>query len=384
MKRSVSVFCLVFLFCAALFPACGAAEGNFDSLTDWNVRIAVPEGTTAVLKGSEYYIYAGEENSIPYVMLRTYPYDDALALLNDFTGYMHRQYPDLEVIAEAAPRTVGDKLCFETDYSYQVSGYEVLDRRIALTAGGKAYLFASKEIAEIGMTIGTMLDDVVADCVFLRDSGPGSGLAEGYLYCREDGMPKYWLDFSRTMMDNLVLHCFFRSGGAAYAERCFVLDLASAEVSGKGLQIRQIRGMDGNDCSGWFEKLTLAFYLDAAVMKAERNGDTPPGDPEADILTGTYVMVAVGVSGDSLHRQSHFRPAGDGPYRPEELGLWARFFFFRNTGVFPAAAETAENPDGTLTVRLYDEAGAELAWYTVDAAGEGTDGITGEKISLMR
>ena len=59
MKRSVSVFCLVFLFCAALFPACGAAEGNFDSLTDWNVRIAVPEGTTAVLKGSEYYIYAG-------------------------------------------------------------------------------------------------------------------------------------------------------------------------------------------------------------------------------------------------------------------------------------------------------------------------------------
>ena len=61
-----------------------------------------------------------------------------------------------------------------------------------------------------------------------------------------------------------------------------------------------------------------------------------------------------------------------------------RFLFFRNTGVFPAAAKTAENPDGTLTVRLFDEAGAELAWYTVDAGGEGTDGITGEKVSLMR
>ena len=181
MKRSVSVFCVVLLFCAALFPAGAAAEGNAGAPADWNVRIAVPEGTTAVLKGSEYYIYAGEENSIPYVMLRTYPYDDAQALLNDFTGYMRSQYPDLKVIAEAAPRTIGDKPCFETDFSYRVSGYEVRDRRIAMAAGGTAYLFTSKEIVEIGMTIGTMLDDIVANCVFLREDGPDQapGLAEG-------------------------------------------------------------------------------------------------------------------------------------------------------------------------------------------------------------
>ena len=389
MKRPVSVFCAVLLFCAALFPACAAAEGNPGAPSDWNVRIAVPEGTTAVLKGSEYYIYAGEENSIPYVMLTTYPYDDALTLLNDFTGFMRQQNPDLEVTADAAGKTFGDKQCFEIDYSYQVSGYEIRDRRIALIAGGTAYLFASKEIAEIGMTIGSMLDDIVANCVFLRDGGPGqgSGLADGYLYCREDGMPKYWLDFSWTLTDNLVLHCCFRSGGTAFAERCFVLDLSSAEVSEDGLQIRRVRDMDGNDCSGWFKQLTLEFYLDGAVMTAERAENTLSGDPEESLLTGRYVMVPVGVSGDSLHGQSYFRPAGDGPYTKEELGLWARFRFFRNTGIFPAAAETAENPDGTLTVRLFEEADVHTEpceWYTVDAYGEGISGVTGEKISLMR
>ena len=393
MKKNVSVLYFVLIFCTLLLPARGTAEENYDALTNWNIRISVPEGTIAVLKGSEYYIYAGKENSIPYVMLRTYPYDDAQTLLNDFTGYMRKQYPDLKVTADAVKKTIGDKQCFEIDYSYQVSGYEVQDRRIALTTGGMTYMFASKEIGEIGMTIGSMLDDVVANCELLRDDSPdqGSGLADGYLYCQENGMPKYWLDFSWTITDNLVLHCFFRSGGSAFTENCFVLDLSSAEVSENGLKIRQVRDMSGNDCSGWFEKLTLQFYLDAAVMTAERNGNTLSGDPEENILTGTYVMVPVGVSGDSLHKQSHFRPAGDGPYKPEELGLWARFGFFRNTGIFPAAAETTENPDGTVSIRLFKEAdtdgtvhGELSEWYTVDAYGEGTNGITGEKISLMR
>ena len=391
MKRSVSVFCFLLFFCGMLFPVCGAAEGNSDTLANWNVRIDVPEGTKAVLKGSEYYIYAGEENSIPYVMLRTYPYDDAETLLNDFTGYMRKQYPDLKVTADAAGKTIGDKQCFEIDYSYQVSGYEVRDRRIALTAGGTSYMFASKEIEEIGMTIGSMLDDIVANCVLLaeEDLRQSSGIADGYLYCQENGMPKYWLDFSWTLTDNLVLHGFFRSGSEAFSESCFVLDLSSAEISENGLTIRQIRDMDGNDCSGWFEKLIVQLYLDAAVMTVERDGNMLSGGPEENILAGTYLMVPVGVSGDSLHGQNHFRPAGDGPYQAEELGVWARFYCFRNTGIFPAAAETIENPDGTVSVHLSGDANGtahpELSeWYTVDRYGEGINGSTGEKISLMR
>ena len=167
MKKLLSVI-LVFVLVLSITPSSFA---NTDTLADWNIRITVPDGKTAVLKGSEYYIYGQQEGSIPYVMLRPYRYDDPEEFITDFTEYMRGQYSDLTVTSPATRKTIGNKRCWEIDYGYTVSGYDVRDRRMVFTVDGLTYMFASKEIVSNGMTIGSMLDDVVADCELL---GPGA------------------------------------------------------------------------------------------------------------------------------------------------------------------------------------------------------------------
>ena len=86
MKKLAMTLCLLLVFAMVLSPVCSAAGENYDTLADWDVRIAVPDGKTAVLKGSEYYIYAEKEGYIPYVMLRTYRYDSAEEFIPVFDG----------------------------------------------------------------------------------------------------------------------------------------------------------------------------------------------------------------------------------------------------------------------------------------------------------
>ena len=161
------LFSLVLAIVLSLSFASPGFADNTDTISNWNIRISVPEGKTAVLKGSEYYIYGQHEGSIPYVMLRTYRYDSAEKFITDFTQYMQQQYSDLRVTAPAEQKTIGNKRCYEIDYGYTVSGYEVKDRRVIITAGETTYMFASKEIESKGMIVGSMLDDVVADCELL-------------------------------------------------------------------------------------------------------------------------------------------------------------------------------------------------------------------------
>jgi len=169
MKKQLSLILTIILI-LSLTPI--ALADNTDTISNWNIRISIPEGKTAVLKGSEYYIYGQHEGSIPYVMLRTYRYDSAEKFIADFTQYMQQQYSDLRVTSAAEQKTIGNKRCNEIDYGYTVSGYEVKDRRVIITAGETTYMFASKEIESNGMVIGSMLDDVVADCELL---GPDAG-----------------------------------------------------------------------------------------------------------------------------------------------------------------------------------------------------------------
>ena len=164
MKKQLSLVLTIILI-LSLTPV--ALADNTDTISNWNIRISVPEGKTAVLKGSEYYIYGQHEESIPYVMLRTYRYDSAEKFIADFTQYMEQHYPDLRVTAPAEQKTIGNKRCYEIDYVYTVSGYDVKDRRVIITAGETTYMFASKEIESNGMVIGSMLDDVISNCELL-------------------------------------------------------------------------------------------------------------------------------------------------------------------------------------------------------------------------
>ena len=175
---------------------------NADTLADWNIKIIVPEDAAAVLDGSDncYYIYPEETDSIPYVLLTTFAYDSADTLIPDFTEYMESVYADLEVTADPVEKTIGSKSCTEIDYGYTVSGYEVLDRRIITISDGTAYMFASKEIPELDLMVGTLLEDVVADCVFLTeetgttDTGTAfdGSFADFYDYQNPDGTYSYY------------------------------------------------------------------------------------------------------------------------------------------------------------------------------------------------
>ena len=300
MKKLYS-FILVMVLILSLAPECFA---NTDTLSDWNIRITVPEGKTAVLRESEYYIYGQNEGSIPYVMLRPYRYDDPEEFITDFTEYMQRQYSDLAVVCPAVQKTIGNKRCYEIDYTYKVSGYDVLDRRVVITVDGITYMFASKEIESNGMTIGSMLDDVVANCEFL---GPGadSVLAEkntgasteavitispAYVYYDENGLPKYWLDFTGSVADNLVLHCFFETD--SWYESWYILDFnSSVENSHQDTyRIENVYDARGTDVSSWFRTISLTILDSSVSLYIERDPATLAGGPGSTILDGLYEM----------------------------------------------------------------------------------------------
>ena len=308
MKKQLSVV-LVFVLILSLAPLCHA---DTDTLADWNIRITVPDGKTAVLKGSEYYIYGQQEGSIPYVMLRPYRYDDPEEFIADFTEYMQGQYADLTVTSPAVQKIIGNKRCREIDYTYTVSGYDVRDRRVVFTADGLTYMFASKEIESNGMTVGSMLDDVVADCELL---GPGAdsvliagGVGEpqdpsagapaaaekmispAYVYYDEDGLPKYWLDFTGSVADNLVLHCFFFTD--SWYESWYILDFNSSVANSHQdtYRIENVYDSRGGDVSNWFRTVSLTINDDSVSLYIERNPSTLAGGPDSTILDGLYEM----------------------------------------------------------------------------------------------
>jgi len=300
MKKILTALCLLLVFSLAFSPLCYAAGDNTDTLADWNIKITVPDNTTAVLKGSEYYIYAQRVGSIPYVKLTAARFDSAEDYISGLTPYMQKQYPDLKVTAEAEKKTVGDKSCYEIDYSYKVSGYDVKDRRIVFTVDGLTYMFTSKEVESLGMTLGSMLEDVVSECEIL--SAPGSPapepdkdvvLASAYLYRQEDGMPKYWLDFTGEIADNPVLHCYFRSGEPSFYETFFILDLDTAEIDEKGIEIHDVYNSRGIGVSSWFRSLSIVLSGETAVLEVKRDESTLAGGAEDNILTGRYPMEPV-------------------------------------------------------------------------------------------
>ena len=300
MKRVLSALCMLLVFSMLLTPLCCAAD-NYDTLADWDIKVAVPDGATAVLKGNEYYIYARTVGSIPYVMLRAYRYDSAEGFIEEFIAALQKERADLEVTSEIEPVAVGGKLCYEIDYNYSISGNRIEVRLLAITVGERTYMFLSKEVPARGLTVGTMLEDVVAGCEFLgapkneREGGLDEleeqiSVYPAYLYCQKDGMPKYWIDFSGTIADAAVLHCYFRSGDPTFYEKNFLLYLDTAEFSRGRIEIRDIMDSRGRDVTDWFESMTLVFKGKKLELQVKRNESTLAGGAEDNILTGKYPM----------------------------------------------------------------------------------------------
>lgn len=309
MKKFPVLLCMFLVFSLMLCPSAFAAGDNFDTLADWDIRISVPEdASAAVLQGHNYYIYAQHEGYIPYVMVTaTANFSSEEEFIDYMNEYMASQYQDqsFRITAPAELKTIGDRLCYEVDYSYTISGLEASDRRIFITVGDLTYMFASKEIASRGWTVGTMLEDVVANCVFLAEEPdapvehePGSSVevADAYLYSLENGMPKYWLDFSGAIIDNPVLHCYFRSGDPTFYESYYILDLETAEFIDSSILFHDLFDGKGHDVSDWFESFSVAFSSDGVLLNVKRDDSTLAGGAEDNILTGEYFMTPVRVA----------------------------------------------------------------------------------------
>ena len=304
MKKALTVICFLLVMAMLFAPFCSAEGADSDTLVDWNIRIPVPEGTTAVLKGNYYYIYAQKAGSIPYVMVSAYHYESMDKLIQDLDALMREQYKDLEVTTELHERTIGEKDCLEIGYGYTISGNVVRDRRIFTSCDDLFYMFASKEVEARGMVIGTMLEDVVAGCRFLSEEENELTeleddwvLAEGYLYCQNDGMPKYWLDFTGMVADNLVLHCYFRSGEPTFYESDYILDLSTADIEDAVITIHDVYDLNGFDVSDWFKRVSIRLDEDTVTMVIRRDNNTLAGGGDDNILTGVYEMDPIGIGG---------------------------------------------------------------------------------------
>lgn len=307
MKKLWSALCLILVLSMLLSPLSCAADYDYNTLADWEIKVAVPDNATAVLKGSEYYLYARTVGSIPYVMLRTYNFDSAQQFLTEFIAARQKERADLELSSDIEMVTVGNKLGYEVDYNYSVSGNRIYVRLIAITVGERTYAFLSKEVPGRNMTVGSMLEDVIANSEFLAEdsgqietlddelSGSEISLYPAYMYCLSDGMPKYWLDFSGVMADVPVLHCYFRSGDPTWYERCYYLDLATAVNKSGRLEIQKVTDQYGNDVSEWFTRLTLRFEEEGLSMNVRRNASTLAGGSSDNILNGVYDMVPASV-----------------------------------------------------------------------------------------
>ena len=376
MKKLLSILCFLLMFSLLLSPTAFAAGGNTDTLADWNIKITVPDDAVAVLKGGEYYLYAQKEGSIPYVMLTTYRYSSLEKFIADFTAYMQKQHSDLKILSEAAPIRIGDKDCCEIDFGYKVSGYDVLDRRIVLFTEDRTYLFASKEVEALNMTVGGMLEDVIANCELLTgEEAPlpeleeDYALAFAYLYCQDDGMPKYWLDFTGAMADTPVLHCYFRSGEPSFYEQCFLLDLNSADVKDNQIRIYKVTDLAGNDCSSWFKSLLLVLDEEEVLLRVSRDDRTLAGGGDDNILTGVYPMRPMGAD----VRHEYYKDDGQLKYwldsDGEDLLLHALFRsgdpeYYEEVFTLDLGSAKSEG-DYTLSIRkVYNSAGEDVsAWF---------------------
>lgn len=209
-------------------------------------------------------------------------------------------------------------------------------------------------------------------------------LSASYEYHLESGQLKYRLDLGG---ESMRLHCYFRSGDPDYHEEIYTLPLDDTLVSRGTLVFGKVNNSAGIDIASQFAFFAITFTEQKAVLSAVRKDQTLAGGTEGSIMTGTYEMTARSGADDKGN-------AGEksGKCIPSILCRMAQSYYFRHEGFYPPVADYTDNGDGTYTLHLYevvDEGDgnshtATSAWYTVDAGGVGTDGITGKEVNIRQ
>ena len=147
-------------------------DENSTTIEDWNIKVPIPERSVSMLDGStgEFYIYPTGQDGIPYVMIMPIDYSyGGEVFLTNFKDNMADYYSDLQVTEDIHEIKIGKYDCWQTRYEYTISGYKAQDRRVAIDHNGKIYMFAVKEIPELDLTVGNLLEDTVEGLIFLDE-----------------------------------------------------------------------------------------------------------------------------------------------------------------------------------------------------------------------
>jgi len=176
MKKYIRMIAITFIISLISGICVFGSESDFyyDTLPNWGISIASPADTTSVLSGNDYNIYFEEEGYIPYVRVNVYngyPDNDEYEFLDELTAYMSEDYDDLEIITNQHEIIIDGIPYYEVCYDFTIEGHHVLDRRIAKKVGKRMYLFTSKEVEELNMTIGNMLNEIISNSSFLDEDG---------------------------------------------------------------------------------------------------------------------------------------------------------------------------------------------------------------------
>ena len=139
-----------------------AEEKSYDNLVSWGIKVEVPEGATSVLKGSDYYIYPEKAGNMPYIILSSFKLNaDEKGFLDEFTTYMKGNYGDLQVVEGPTQVKIGDKDCWKIVYAYDIQGYAAKDTRVVTMKNGRQYLFGTKDIDELSISVGGLFEQVI-------------------------------------------------------------------------------------------------------------------------------------------------------------------------------------------------------------------------------
>ncbi len=128
-------------------------------------------------------------------------------------------------------------------------------------------------------------------------------LYSAYISCDDDGLPEYWLDFTGTVADNLVLHCYSLSD--SWYETCYILDFNAAVANSHQdtYRIENIYDAHGFDVSNRFKTVSLSINEGSVSLYIERNPEAPTGGPEDglyEMMPATAGVVYESREGESL------------------------------------------------------------------------------------
>ena len=143
------------------------ADSDIDTTVLDDIQLTLKIQGPYILMNAEdkyfYYIYPWGDKGIPDIIVGAFDWDTTDGFFDSYYDYMLKSRPDLTVAEDVSEANIGGKSLQKVVYNYTVQGYAVRDTRyIWLGPNQVLYMFAKREIPDIGYTLGNTLEDIIA------------------------------------------------------------------------------------------------------------------------------------------------------------------------------------------------------------------------------